>query len=224
MCRARAAGTPPPGRRRSTPRRRDPSGRGRRGRGHPPRAGEHAHQRGRQRDVAQVAREPALGHRGHGDHQERGGRAEREGDAALAGRQRTTSATTAPASAGTASTAAERTNTSTNGIAAKAAESGLGSRARRRRAAGCPSRSTRGRTTGRRSPEAADHQHATARVAPRQPQAVEPEEGPHLGAQQARPRSRAGTRRAGARRGGARRPTGTAPRAAPRSCRAGSCG
>ena len=64
---------------------------------------------------------------------------------------------------------------------------------------------------------------ARAGIAPEQPQSVEADQGPGLGAQQRGADRRTGRRGGCARRGGGRPRPARAPRAGPRSCRAPSC-
>ena len=118
-----------------------------------PGAGEHAHERGGQRDVAQVAGEPGLGHRRDGDHQHGarsrpspayrpscGGYAQRDddGDHAADVDRRARAPTR------------ERLKTSMNGMRGeRGASPGWAGGRGRRRAGSRPSRGTRARTTGR---------------------------------------------------------------------------
>ena len=196
-------------------------------------AGQHAHERGGQRDVAQVAREARLGHR-------------RPRRPSARWRSRPSPARARPAVAderaqrdgdGEHAADVDRRREHRGRAAEDLHERVVGERgrvrvrlagARRRRAGSRPSRGTRARTRGRRAraPPPSTSSDASPRVpvGDDQEEAVERDERPHLRPQQRGARGRAGTRRGGGRRGGARSPTGTARRGCPRSCRGRSCG
>ena len=186
-------------------------------------AGQHAHERGRQRDVPEVAGEAGLGHQPHDDHQECGGGEQRAADVPAARADRPDERERRAEQ--------HRRREDPRRQSEHLEERAVGERGRvgvglvRGGGAQPVARAPvlRARTTARRwrrsrraraSGGAARPTRATARRARRT--ATPP-------AAASRRRGRAGRRRRGGRRGGARWPTGTARRGCPRSCRARTC-
>ena len=156
---------------------------------HPARAGEHADERRGQRDVAQVAGEAGLRHRGHGDHERGGDEPERDRHPTVAAPpprgQRGDPADHRPGEDGRREQRAraledleERRGRERRGVGVGVARTARGPQrlARAPPLREDPERDERG--------EARADDQAPARVLPREPEPVEPPERPHLGAQQ----------------------------------------
>ena len=179
----------------------------------PARAGEHADERGGQRDVAQVAGEARLRHRRHDDHQHARGRRERSSrtPARRSRHARTSAISRAEQHRRREDRARAPEHLEEREVRRTPRESGFGWRARWPARSQSPEPQYSG--TNHRKPQAAKARadRATRRRGsrPGQPEPVEAQERPHL-----RPQQRGGEAEQervgrGGRRGGARPPTGT---------------